>query len=405
MTNREANRIKNILKIIEEYKSIAVGENGRVQPLSVFLSQYFRANRQMGSKDRKVTSRFIYNFFRLGNILKDTVIKVRLLIADYLCETVPVQESIYLDEFLGFNFSDCYNLSFSEKFEIIQNAFPEFNLIEFYSFKPEFSIGIESYNFYSSLFRQPLLWARIKRGKEKSVFEEFEKNQIKFSKTEKTAQAVSLINGISLDALECRKNGFLEIQDLSSQLTGNYFQAKVGEHWWDCCSGAGGKTLLLADSNPDIKILATDTRESILINLKKRLQLSGVKNFQTRQIDLTNDFKFTYPLNYFDGIISDVPCSGSGTWARTPEMLSFFSEKEISEFQKKQKRIAESVIPYLKPGKPLVYITCSVFKAENEEVIEYLSQKHGLEIECAEMIYGYGHQADNLFVARLIKRQ
>lgn len=402
---REANRVKTIQKIIEDYSSKAIGKDSRILPLSIFLSQYFKANKQMGSKDRKVTSRFVYNYFRLGDSFNGKDFNKRLLIAEFLCENESISESEYLCGQLNLKLLDFFNFSIQDKFDLLKDIVPEFNIENLFSFTPEFSKGIEKHSFYKSMFRQPLLWARIKRGKEKSVFEEFEKNQIEFSKAEKTAQAVSFINGISLDALECRQNGSLEIQDLSSQLTGNYFQAKVGEHWWDCCSGAGGKTLLLANSNPDIKILATDTRESILINLKKRLQLSGVKNFQTRQIDLASDFKLTYPFNSFDGIISDVPCSGSGTWARTPEMLSFFSEKEISEFQKKQKRIAESVIPYLKPGKPLVYITCSVFKAENEEVVEYLSQKHGLEIECAEMIYGYGHQADNLFVARLIKRQ
>ena len=65
--------------------------------------------------------------------------------------------------------------------------------------------------------------------------------------------------------------------------------------------------------------------------------------------------------------------------------------------------IAANVIKYLKPGKPLVYITCSVFKEENEEIINYLQKDHGMYLEESQLIKGYENNADTMYVARLIK--
>jgi 16S rRNA (cytosine967-C5)-methyltransferase len=109
-------------------------------------------------------------------------------------------------------------------------------------------------------------------------------------------------------------------------------------------------------------------------------------------------------INYeFDGILLDAPCSGSGTWGRTPEMLYYFEKYKIENYVKLQKAIGAQVIKYLKPGKPLIYMTCSVFKAENEDVVNYLTENFDLKLEKMELIKGYESKADSMFVARLTK--
>ena len=105
----------------------------------------------------------------------------------------------------------------------------------------------------------------------------------------------------------------------------------------------------------------------------------------------------------FDGIILDAPCSGSGTWGRTPEMISQFEDYKIKGFQNLQKSIASNVIKYLKPGKPLIYITCSVFKEENEQVVDHLISEFKMKLESKEVLKGYEQKADTMFVARLIR--
>ncbi|MNL32981.1 16S rRNA methyltransferase B [compost metagenome] len=84
-------------------------------------------------------------------------------------------------------------------------------------------------------------------------------------------------------------------------------------------------------------------------------------------------------------------------------MLYYFEPHKISYFSKLQQNIATNVVKYLKEGKPLIYITCSVFKQENEEVIAYLVDHLPLKLEQMELIKGYNHKADTMFVARLVK--
>ena len=138
-------------------------------------------------------------------------------------------------------------------------------------------------------------------------------------------------------------------------------------------------------------------------NLDERFIAAGLRTYQKKLIDLTTNPDPELHHYEFDGIILDAPCSGSGTWGRTPEMISQFEEYKIQGFQNLQKTIAGNAIKYLKSGKPLIYITCSVFREENENVVTYLQSEFGLNLESLELIHGYTRKADTMFVARLIK--
>jgi len=98
-------------------------------------------------------------------------------------------------------------------------------------------------------------------------------------------------------------------------------------------------------------------------------------------------------------ILADVPCSGSGTWGRNPEGLRFFNERELQVLHKKQLNIVKRLVPYLKPGGHLVYITCSIFKVENEKVVEDLLSCSALELVSQQLISGLNEGADSLFTA------
>ncbi|MEO5909763.1 MAG: RsmB/NOP family class I SAM-dependent RNA methyltransferase, partial [Pelobium sp.] len=154
---------------------------------------------------------------------------------------------------------------------------------------------------------------------------------------------------------------------------------------------------------PDIKLLVSDNRKSILENLKERFALAGIRNYQRKLFDLTLSQDLFLHDYEFDGIIMDAPCSGSGTWGRTPEMIAQFADHKIKFFTELQRKIAKNVIKYLKPGKPFIYITCSVFKQENEEQVSWLCKEFDLEVAQQELIKGYEAKADTMFVARLIK--
>jgi len=120
--------------------------------------------------------------------------------------------------------------------------------------------------------------------------------------------------------------------------------------------------------------------------------------------DLTASASIGKFKNSFDGIIADVPCSGSGTWGRTPEQMRFFSRGKLQEYVTKQRAILSNVIKLLKPGGTLVYITCSVYRDENEDQVGYLTTSPGMELLHSGLTEGYETGADTLFSAVLTRR-
>jgi 16S rRNA (cytosine967-C5)-methyltransferase len=102
-------------------------------------------------------------------------------------------------------------------------------------------------------------------------------------------------------------------------------------------------------------------------------------------------------------VVCDVPCSGSGTWRRTPENLSEFNTKQIEEYARLQRKIVGNSLPFLKPGGTLVYITCSVFSAENRVNAEIIAAENGLKLKESGVIGGLKLNADYLYRAVLKK--
>ncbi|HEY1872034.1 MAG TPA: Fmu (Sun) domain-containing protein, partial [Chitinophagaceae bacterium] len=140
-----------------------------------------------------------------------------------------------------------------------------------------------------------------------------------------------------------------------------------------------------------------------LINLKKRFANAGIKRYKSFVADLTRPISHVAPKT-FDLIVCDAPCTGSGTWSRTPEQVYFFETERIEKFSALQGQIVSNVIPYLKENGFLLYITCSVFKKENEDVINYVQEKFDLEFTQMNVLKGYDKKADTMFVTLMKKK-
>jgi 16S rRNA (cytosine967-C5)-methyltransferase len=214
------------------------------------------------------------------------------------------------------------------------------------------------------------------------------------------------INGTAnLDETESFKKGYFEIQDWASQQTVKFIPFEKNQFWWDACAASGGKSLMMLQEEPSLKIFATDIRETVLKNLSERFRKSNIKNFIAEKEDLTSlPTNFVLPFSGSpDGIIADVPCSGSGTWARTPEWVSRFHEEEIVKFQDLQRKIIINLTKFLSVEKPLIYITCSVFKAENEDNTRYFETNLPLKLMESAYIEGSTLGADTMFAAKFIR--
>ncbi|MEJ7778362.1 MAG: RsmB/NOP family class I SAM-dependent RNA methyltransferase [Daejeonella sp.] len=390
---RSEQQLRSFLRVLEAYPND--------KPLAKFLPEFFRKNKQMGSNDRRSASRLLYNYFRIGNAFANKTIEQRLFMAEFLCTSV---DNPFLQHFRP-NLNEKIYLSLNEK---IAYSFANegLNLTDVFPFFEHLSKDIDQNAFLQSFFVQPDLYIRIHPGKEETVLLTIASSPVPFKHI--NSYTVALPNGTNLNNLftdEAFPVKPYEVQDFSSQQTLKYFQANRYEHWWDACAASGGKSLLLFSGQPDIKLVVSDIRESVLDNLDERFINAGLRTYQKKLIDLTQNPDQILHHYEFDGIILDAPCSGSGTWGRTPEMISQFEEFKIQGFQNLQKVIASNVVKYLKPGKPLIYTTCSVFKQENEDVVDHLVRVHGLVLEEKEILKGYDKKADTMFAARLIKRQ
>lgn len=401
--------VRSFFKVLQAYKPGI--------PLSRFLTSFYKENKQMGSKDRRAVSRFAYHYFRLGHAMQgeftlsklwgeemeEPLVLRRLVLAEFLCS-----DESQLVQAENPEWYDKMEWPLREKLAWLESQHL-FHLNEVFPWTSQLSSQLDVQAYLRQFFIQPLLFLRMRKGKENKVMSILQKHQIQFERIGEggdsvskpvTGQTLALPNGTALDQIKDLR-GLVEVQDLSSQRSLDGVTAQRGENWWDACSGAGGKSLLLMDRFPGINLLVSDIRPSILRNLDERFEAAGIREYRRKIVDLTGD---THPVlgeELFDGILLDAPCTGSGTWGRTPEMLLSFNESAITEFAELQKTIAMQAARHLKSGGTLHYITCSVFSAENEEVVDYICRNTGLRIEKMEYITGFQDQADTLFVSIL----
>jgi 16S rRNA (cytosine967-C5)-methyltransferase len=208
-------------------------------------------------------------------------------------------------------------------------------------------------------------------------------------------------------------NGNAYIQDISSQTAMDWTTQPMAAYChansdvWDCCSGAGGKSISLLKQYPTTKLTCSDVRSNILENLKQRFQLLGLKQPNVFIAPLngyndslnSKDSSLTYNV-----ILADVPCSGSGTWRRNPENLHYFDPQTIEQFADRQLSIIQNVLPSLAVGGYLVYLTCSVFAAENENIIkQILHSNDDIQLVSEEFCGGIDLQGDFIYRSVLQK--
>jgi 16S rRNA (cytosine967-C5)-methyltransferase len=133
--------------------------------------------------------------------------------------------------------------------------------------------------------------------------------------------------------------------------------------------------MLLAESHPKAKVIAAELHPHRVETLKK---LCNAPNVEIMQADAT---RLTFPDDIkFDLVLADVPCSGTGTLGRNPEIKWRLKPEKLAELHELQFAIAENALAQAKPGGLLVYSTCSLEAEENEAVIERLLQGGGCEI-------------------------
>lgn len=158
-------------------------------------------------------------------------------------------------------------------------------------------------------------------------------------------------------------NGIVELQDVSSQAAIDTLPLAETRQVLDVCAGGGGKSLAIA-ARGDVMCSAFDIDPNRMADLPRRAQRAGAKIEILDPQDLTK--------RRFDMVLCDVPCSGSGTWRRTPQSKWDLSPSRLDELAKKQFNIADQSIENIKINGYMAYLTCSVLVQENEAQVQTL---------------------------------
>jgi 16S rRNA (cytosine967-C5)-methyltransferase len=378
-----------------EYAVAILNAYNGTTPFHSYLKKYFAANRRHGSKDRKRISALCYNFFRLGNgVTQDTGTSEKVVFSAFLLEN----DNLLRPSFLDAEWSETPSEFLSGK---LAAAKEWFDVNKIFPFPEALSKEINIASFNKSFLIQPKLFIRIRPGFEKSVFQKLQESGINFERIEKNT--VSFTNTEKINHW-LQTDREVVIQDYNSQRTLDVLIKHLNKAGnialWDCCAASGGKSLLAYDRLPKIAITVSDTRAKILENLHFRFTQAGIRDYHSFVADLSKDDAVAALKNhFFDVVMADVPCSGSGTWARTPEQLHFFQESSIEKYALLQQQIVTNAVRYLSQDGYLLYITCSVFSKENEENVDFFERNLSLEFIESTYLKGFEMQADTLFVA------
>jgi 16S rRNA (cytosine967-C5)-methyltransferase len=190
---------------------------------------------------------------------------------------------------------------------------------------------------------------------------ELESHGVKLVPASLLTSARRVIAGDLTGTQVCRE-GRIAIQDEASQLVA--LLVGDGLRILDCCAAPGGKTRLLAERNPEASIVAVELHPHRARLLRK---LVTAKNVQI----ITADIRDLPTAEFFDRVLVDVPCSGTGTLARNPEIKWRLKPEDLLDLQTRQRAILKAAMQRVAPGGRLIYSTCSLEPEENQKVLEF----------------------------------
>ncbi len=338
-------------------------------PLDLFLSQYFRAHKALGSKDRKLIAEAVYGMTRWRTLL------------DHLIDRDPSWEKRYaiFRQFQPTNYLYVNSIPLH-----VRVSFPEqlFDLL----LK---AYGEERAIYLAQVSNTPAPIAvrvnPLKTTREKLLAHL--QNQFDVTPCEKSKLGIEFKKREPLVALPEFKAGHFEIQDEASQLVADMMDVKPKQHVLDYCAGAGGKSLAFAHKMEGSgQLYLHDIRPYILDQAKKRCKRAGIQNAQ---------FLSPLPKNLkgkMDWVLVDAPCTGTGTLRRNPDQKWKFEHELLDRLVIAQREIFEKALEYVKPGSHIVYATCSLLKEENEQQVDYFIKTHSLKMVgspfCSHPSYG-----------------
>ena len=230
--------------------------------------------------------------------------------------------------------------------------------------------------------RAPLtVRANLLRGSRESLATRLAEEGAESEPTPLSPWGLALTGHANAFGLPSFKEGLFEVQDEGSQLVALACGARPGMKVVDACAGAGGKSLALAaEMRNRGEILACDVDAGRLEEARRRARRDGVHNLRTKVLPAGAEAdEALRPLEgWADVVLVDAPCSGLGTLRRKPDARWRLEPTSLPRFAATQRELVERFARLVAPGGRLLYATCSVARAENEEVAAFAASLPGL---------------------------
>jgi 16S rRNA (cytosine967-C5)-methyltransferase len=418
-------QLKAVLELLE-----AVLDQQNKKPADDLFVDYCRSRRYIGSKDRQFIAQYFFDILRYFNgiqkALGDQFTLINAILLYWFFKNQSF-ERLHEEHQYGLVLPASDVLQFLETACAVLKenlcAIPEWTEKYFKQLGSNYKLHIEALHKEASfdIRINPFLTTRD------DVLRILKYEGIEAAKTNLSPVGLRLEQRVALQGLDIWKKGLIEIQDEGAQIASILCDAQPGESVLDYCAGAGGKTLLLSSLMGNKgKILATDLYSWRLEHAKKRLKRAQAFNVQIKPLDDKKWWK--RHQSTFDRVLIDVPCSGSGTWRRNPDMKRRFTQNDLDELLIVQQNILNTAKKYVQPKGFLIYATCSLWSVENQHQIELflkenidfslvdihdICEKNNINLQknSPDSTHGmiqltpYEHSVDGFFVAVMTRRK
>jgi 16S rRNA (cytosine967-C5)-methyltransferase len=181
--------------------------------------------------------------------------------------------------------------------------------------------------------------------------------------------------GAAVEAMPAFVKGWVEVQDLGSQIAAACAGEVKGKQVLDLCAGGGGKTLAIAGAmETSGQIYAYDSDARRLADTVRRADRAGVRNLQVRTPAKPEPLKGLE--GRMDVVFVDAPCSGTGSWRRHPDTKWRLTPQALERRTAEQDLVLDQAVAFVKPGGRIVYVTCSVLPVEDEDRVAAFRERH-----------------------------
>jgi len=358
-------------------------------PADAKLSEFFRNNRELGTKERAFVAESVYGVLRRLRFLSTVTANdendpddARKLILAWLLRVqgMSIRE---LEPMLSEQQKEWAHLIKAKATDNLPLAV-QADVRDWLWDKLVAQYGeAEALTIARSMHEQATLDLRVNtiKGTRDEVMAKFiaenTSGETNVTKTPYSPIGIRMPNRMNIGRHVLFTEGKIEVQDEGSQLLAHLVAVKRGMMVADFCAGAGGKTLAMGALMRNTgRLYAFDVSEKRLHNLGQRLKRSGLSNLNAQVISSETDPKLKRLNGKFDRVLVDAPCSGLGTLRRNPDLKWRQTPQDVAELNVKQTNILARAAKLTKVGGRLIYATCSLLSDENEQIAEQFLASH-----------------------------